>query len=181
MPTSRYHHGNLRKRLLDLAGTEIEKSGLDNLSLRKLAKAAGVSHAAPAHHFGSVRGLLTALATEGFKTLAKALRAGNNVRDVYVDFGLSRPVLFSLMFDSSLPDFDDLDLDRESERAFALFLEQIGAGPVRPDIAAMAEWSRLHGLITLLNSGRMRSVLSLPDDDKAAAIKAIALAGSTQS
>ena len=122
-------------------------------------------------------GLLTALAADGFSQLAEQLEDGLSAAEVYVDFGLNQPVLFSLMFDSPLPDFDDPDLDAQSELAFSLFLEQLGAGPDRPDVSAMITWSRLHGLVCLLNSGRMRSVLSLAPAERRRVIGLIARGG----
>src|SRR5262252_290185 len=60
-----YHHGNLRAALLEAAEAELEAQGIEAFSLRGVAKRAGVSHAAPAHHFGDANGLLTGLAAEG--------------------------------------------------------------------------------------------------------------------
>src|SRR5688500_19272792 len=69
-----YHHGHLRQAILAAAVDALTESGPARLSLRELARRAGVSHAAPTHHFGDKKGLLTALATEGFDQLAAALR-----------------------------------------------------------------------------------------------------------
>ena len=71
-----YHHGALRSALLSAAEALIEERGLDRFSLRETARRAGVSPAAPAHHFGDARGLLTAIATEGFRELGDALEEG---------------------------------------------------------------------------------------------------------
>ena len=62
-----YHHGDLKAVILEQAATLVAERGADGISLRELARAAGVSHAAPAHHFTDRRGLFTALATEGFR------------------------------------------------------------------------------------------------------------------
>src|SRR6266536_5182875 len=70
-----YHHGDLRRALLVAAVEVIEESGPAALSLRDLARRAGVSHAAPQHHFGDKAGLLTAVAAEGYRRLATALEA----------------------------------------------------------------------------------------------------------
>ncbi len=74
--TRAYHHGDLRRALLAAALEAIEESGPAALSLRDLARRAGVSHAAPAHHFGDKAGLLTALAAEGFDLLADSADRG---------------------------------------------------------------------------------------------------------
>ncbi len=84
MTTDRpYHHGDLRQAVLDAAVAAITEAGPAAVSLRELARRAGVSHAAPAHHFGDKAGLLTALAAEGYDLLADALhtaqkRSGGN-------------------------------------------------------------------------------------------------------
>ena len=75
VPKDSYHHGDLRRTLLVAAAAAIDESGPAALSLRDLARRAGVSHAAPAHHFTDKAGLLTALAAEGFDLLAAALNA----------------------------------------------------------------------------------------------------------
>ena len=69
----RYHHGDLRAALLHAAEVELEHNGIEAFSLRKVAKRAGVSHAAPAHHFGDVSGLLTALAVVGNRRFIKCM------------------------------------------------------------------------------------------------------------
>ena len=66
-----YHHGDLKAVILAKAAALVAERGADGISLRELARAAGVSHAAPAHHFTDRRGLFTALATEGFRLLAE--------------------------------------------------------------------------------------------------------------
>src|ERR1700754_537398 len=73
MSRESYHHGDLKAVILASAATLVAERGADGVSLRELARAADVSHAAPAHHFTDRRGLFTALATEGFRLLASAL------------------------------------------------------------------------------------------------------------
>ncbi|NRB03591.1 MAG: TetR family transcriptional regulator, partial [Rhodobacteraceae bacterium] len=68
-----YHHGDLRAALIEAGLQELEATGTEAFSLRKVARRAGVSHAAPAHHFGDVTGLLTALAAEGFRRFVVAM------------------------------------------------------------------------------------------------------------
>src|SRR5689334_18307265 len=72
----RYHHGALRESLIATAEALLEERGVEGFTLRECARRAGVSPAAPAHHFGNVGGLLTAIATLGFAGLADALEAG---------------------------------------------------------------------------------------------------------
>ena len=93
--TRGYHHGDLPRALLAAAAEAIAEFGPAALSLRDLARRAGVSHAAPTHHFGDKAGLLTALAVEGFDLLAAApTAAGDDLLDVgvaYVDFAVRPP------------------------------------------------------------------------------------------
>src|SRR5947207_13010795 len=69
-----YHHGDLHDALLKAAETVLERDGVQGLTLRAAAREAGVSHAAPTHHFGDMTGLLSALAAVGFRRFAAALR-----------------------------------------------------------------------------------------------------------
>ena len=75
MSRDTYHHGDLKAVILAKAAALVAERGADGISLRELARAAGVSHAAPAHHFTDRRGLFTALAAQGWLLLADALRA----------------------------------------------------------------------------------------------------------
>jgi len=105
-----YHHGNLRAALLEAAERSIEELGVEQLSLRELARAAGVSHAAPRGHFPDRQALLDALAERGFERLAAGLRdaaeksgPGLEVRlhaigAAYVAFASSSPALLELMY-----------------------------------------------------------------------------------
>ncbi len=183
-----YHHGDLRRALIDAAHEELEAQGVEALSLRRVAKRAGVSHAAPAHHFVNAAGLLTALTAEGFRRFAAALKtaqekAATRRQDpltaagaAYVEFALANPELFSLMFASAKPDFDDPELDAASMTAFQNFLQTVDSSASAKDrggdvnIPAMQRWSTVHGLATLLLTGRMRSVLSLSAAKRKAAI-----------
>ncbi|GAA1597150.1 TetR/AcrR family transcriptional regulator [Actinoplanes couchii] len=105
-----YHHGNLRAELLDAAERSIEKSGADQLSLRELAREAGVSHAAPRTHFPDRQALLQALVERGFTHLGATLRTARDqaapdlearlhaVIAAFVTFAATRPALVNLMF-----------------------------------------------------------------------------------
>ncbi|MEV6629611.1 TetR/AcrR family transcriptional regulator [Actinoplanes sp. NPDC051470] len=101
MTTKPYHHGDLRRALLTEAAVAIEESGVAKLSLRDLARRAGVSHAAPTHHFGDKAGLLTALAVEGYHRLAAELGAAESFLDggvAYVRFAVTHRAHFEVMF-----------------------------------------------------------------------------------
>ena len=69
-----YHHGDLRAALLAAGEEVLEESGVAGFSLRHVARRVGVSHSAPAHHFGDAQGLLAALATDGFRRFLAAMR-----------------------------------------------------------------------------------------------------------
>ena len=96
------------------AAVLVAERGADGLSLRELARAAGVSHAAPAHHFTDRRGLFTALATEGFGMLADALTGARpdflDAALAYVRFAIDHPGHYAVMFDKSLYDATDPEL-----------------------------------------------------------------------
>lgn len=164
-----YHHGDLRAALLDAAEAELGARGVEAFSLRQVARRAGVSSAAPAHHFGDVGGVLTALATEGFRRFlaAQTLRqqgAGEDARAQlialglgYVDFALANPALFRLMFGSNRAAYHDPALYAVSEEAFRRLAEGVQA--VRPEagmVDVAAVWSATHGLADLLAAGRLQ-------------------------
>src|SRR5918999_4529328 len=99
-----YHHGNLREALLAAAADAIGELGPSALSLRDRARRVGVSHAAPAHHFGDKAGLLTSIAAEGFRLLADELQsvweATHDLREVgvgYVRFATTHRAHFQVM------------------------------------------------------------------------------------
>src|SRR5688500_9033811 len=97
---STYHHGDLRQAVLGTAGEMMEKEGLAALSMREVARRAGVSHNAPYRHFPDRDSLLRALAAEGFERLGDALqsRPRREMGEAYVDFALAHPERFRLMF-----------------------------------------------------------------------------------
>src|SRR6195256_5650444 len=102
MTRNTYHHGDLKAALLAKAAALVAERGADGVSLRELARNAGVSHAAPAHHFTDRRGLFTALAAEGFSLLAEALLRARgdfaNAALAYVRFAIDHPGHYAVMF-----------------------------------------------------------------------------------
>ncbi len=147
-----YHHGDLRRAMTAAAATAVAEQGPAGLSLRELARLAGVSHAAPAHHFGDKAGVLTAVATEGFTLLAAALgEAGDDLLAAgvaYVRFAVDHPGHFAVMFDRSLLHGEDADLRAaEQEASDAL------TGLTSDADAARAAWSVAHGFASLWLSG----------------------------
>lgn len=153
-----YHHGDLKAVILTQAATLVAERGADGVSLRELARAAGVSHAAPAHHFTDRRGLFTALATEGFQLLADALTGARpqfiDAAKAYVRFALDHPGHYEVMFDKSL--YDDTDPDLLAAGKAAAFELNRGVGTLvdpkakaDPASAALAAWSLVHGFSLL--------------------------------
>src|ERR1700727_3404070 len=114
MSRPNYHHGDLRVVILTEAARLVAERGAERISLRELARDAGVSHAAPAHHFTDRRGLFTALATQGFRLLAEALiGARGHFADAavaYVRFAIEHPGHYQVMFNKSLLDVSDTEL-----------------------------------------------------------------------
>jgi AcrR family transcriptional regulator len=162
--TKPYHHGDLRRELIRHALAEITENGVAALSLRELARRAGVSHAAPAHHFGDKTGLLTTIATEGFTLLAETLEAARlrgflETGVAYVSFAVEHPAHFTVMFG---PDGNDSDPDLAAarSRAGAILDEGVVDLPHPPaesdrHDAAIAAWSLVHGFATLWLNGAL--------------------------
>ncbi|MER8015491.1 TetR/AcrR family transcriptional regulator [Streptomyces griseoluteus] len=153
-----YHHGDLRRAVLSAALDVIAADGPGALSLRDLARRAGVSHAAPAHHFKDRTGLLTAIAAEGFGLLADALREAPGLREAgvrYVRFAREHPAHFQVMFSPELLRPEDLELTTAralAGEALSRAVTAVDPGDRGPDarLAGMAAWSLAHGYATLL-------------------------------
>ncbi len=180
-----YHHGDLRSALLAAAESELLEKGVEAFSLRSVAKRAGVSHAAPAHHFGDATGLLTALAAYGFQEFlatqhAFEARAPQTPRDQliaaglgYVGFARTRPALFKLMFGSQRTDYSDAALGSAAEAAIGHLTSQVKlVGSVAAqDVAAV--WATAHGLADLIIAGRISVIRDFSEDDLQAMLATI--------
>jgi AcrR family transcriptional regulator len=171
----RYHHGDLRAALVLAAEEILAEKGVNGFSLREAARRAGVSPAAPAHHFKDASGLLTAVAAKAFVRLAEHLaRAAGEVQlscrlqalgAAYIDFALQSPAIFSIMWSRELLKMDDR-VYLEAGRAAFNVLEQAAAGesvPVRtaphvPDPSIIAAWSMIHGYARLVLDGALAGV-----------------------
>lgn len=184
-----YHHGNLRRALLDAALDTISTDGVAALNLRDLARRCGVSHAAPTHHFGDRQGLLTAIATEGYDGLAAATAAtweetGSflEVGVAYVRFAVAHPGHFAVMFRPDLVDPADPELGRASAALAAMLYGPVGSVTTVDEddgdgesaarrIAGTAAWALVHGIATLWLQGSLRDG---PIDDPEALTRAAA-------
>jgi AcrR family transcriptional regulator len=154
-----YHHGDLRRVLLEAAVDAVAERGAAALSLRDLARRAGVSHAAPTHHFGDKAGLLTAVAVEGFTRLNAALAEARDFAEAgvaYVLFATSHPGYFAVMFRPELYHRDDAAVLAVRDEATAML--RGGAHEAFGDddrLPALAAWSLVHGMATLIIDGAL--------------------------
>jgi AcrR family transcriptional regulator len=131
------------------------------MSLRDVARRAGVSHTAAAYHFGDKAGLLTAVAAQGYRMLTEELRrardAGRGFLEVgvaYVRFAVSHRAHFEVMYRPELYRPDDAEV-REARAAAAVFLYGTAAPDARRLAAGAAAWSLVHGLATLWLNGNL--------------------------
>jgi AcrR family transcriptional regulator len=178
---TKYHHGDLANSLVAATVSLLETRGLAQLSLREVAREAGVSHAAPAHHFGDKSGLLTAVAIEGYKLLEEALLASQTPEGrspeqrlldagyAYIQFALSRTAYFEVMFRPALTNSEDPEYISSSQAARNilevcvrdLLLEQhpLKKYPEQQIQAiVIALWSQVHGFANLWLAGNLGDI-----------------------
>lgn len=172
-----YHHGDLRRTLLDASLALLEEQGLSALSLREVARRAGVTHGAPYHHFEDRGALLFALVDEGFGLLLTAMRAEQAATPErpeeqlsaagrgYVRFALAHPVHFRLMFRPELSG-DKTAQSEAGQAAYALLVDSVtacqkaGLAPAGSiELLVVTAWSLVHGFASLWLDGP----LSAPD------------------
>jgi AcrR family transcriptional regulator len=178
-----YHHGALRDALLQAAERVLERDGLAGLTLRAVAREAGVSHAAPTHHFGDLTGLLSELAAIGYRMFNAAMVAARNSEThlpmkgmanakAYVAFAQAHPGIYSLMFRNEKIDMTRPSLHEAASASFAGLARGVGASRQEKipgetlealsldQAAAIAgAWSLVHGFTMLLLDGRLRDIL----------------------
>lgn len=170
MSESSYHHGDLRNALLCAAEQLLREQGPAALTLRACARQAGVSHAAPTHHFGNISGLLTSLAAIGFRKMwqaqqqklqtvpddlsSRAKAAGMG----YIQFALDNPALFDLMFRDPRIDWRNAELTEAFKIARQPVFAAINAKALReadadPHSSWLRAWSLVHGFAALATAG----------------------------
>lgn len=169
-PVDGYHHGALREALVEAAEALLREQGLEAFTLRECARRAGVSHAAPAHHFGDARGLLSACAAQGLERMADSMQAYATrvpeggaaarlraVGQAYIDFALANRALFQLMFRRDRLNPDDDALRAAGLRTGNALREAIDALLAERGLPAdergqriLLAWSIVHGYTTLV-------------------------------
>ena len=164
--TKPYHHGNLPTALRCAAADVITEQGLGAFSLREVARRAGVSHTAPAHHFGDVTGLLTSLAAEGFEKLHEVMSAAVAEQSdpaerlvalgrAYVVTGERYPAHCEVMFRADLIHDDDPHLQEVGVCAYGVLRDTVAAVctaeqlDVDVDEASKLCWAAMQGLLVL--------------------------------
>lgn len=174
-PHRPYHHGNLRRALLDEALATIRTEGVAGLTLREIGTRLGVSRTALYRHFADKRALLTAVATEGFRTLRQQLtgawqeggggRAAFQAMGIaYIRFALANPPHYRVMFGSFVdPEDQEPELASEAGGAFQTLVDALAAlqreAIVRGDNTVLMSrfvWSVVHGVAMLGIDGQLR-------------------------
>jgi AcrR family transcriptional regulator len=161
-----YHHGDLRKALLDVAETLLDEGGPETVSLREAARRAGVSPTAAYRHFADKESMQAALAVRGFDAFAASLAeaaAGDPdeplsaMGQAYVRFAVTRPGRFRLMFGTAVAERErHPDLKAAVERASVGFRGAVNSSESPDKVLAMLRaWSMIHGLAQLVIDGML--------------------------
>jgi AcrR family transcriptional regulator len=183
-----YHHGDLRLTLLDVAAAIVREQGAEALTLRAVARAAGVSQTAPYRHFKDRRALVAAVAQEGFERMGAAigravergpggLPAFRRGLSAYIRFAQQHAAEYRIMFGPELANREDLpELAASALGAFGILrdgivrLQQSGAiGPGDAELMAITAWATLHGMAMLLLDGQTHAIGRTSDELIAAA------------
>jgi AcrR family transcriptional regulator len=182
--TATYHHGDLRAALVRAALELLDESGENDLSLRAVARRAGVSPAAPYRHYADREALVSAVAAVGYRELAERLLAAHpspstpdelaDVAITYVQFALDRPALFRIMF--SEPCDRDNDDRVAATAAVTLYVRAIAERSfpgADTDALATGIWALVHGLAFLHLDGKLEATPSVMAERVRAAIHAL--------
>jgi AcrR family transcriptional regulator len=160
-PNRPYHHGDLRRALVAAAVAAIEEAGAAGMSVRDVARRAGVTHAAATYHFGDKAGLLAAVAAEGYELLAEALRLAREEERgflemgvAYVRFAIAHPAYFEVMYHPALYDPDDPAVQAAKAKTAELLYGSRDA-TVEQTTLGVAAWSIVHGFVSLWLNGNV--------------------------
>jgi len=179
-----YHHGDLRVALLAAAEALLAEGGPAAVTLRACARRAGVSHAAPQHHFRDLADLLAEVAARGFERLTVALRVARArsgedpvsrlqaVTRTYVEFARSNPALFRLMFRTDALNEENAVLQAAAIQTFAVMTDSVAVQRGDPAVSAedlatrirdpglmediLLAWSQTHGFAQLCIEGQLQ-------------------------
>jgi AcrR family transcriptional regulator len=175
MTITPYHHGDLKNALIKAGVKILAKEGVGGLSLRKVAKQAGVSHAAPYSHFADKQALIAAISTEGFKQLYAQIEAAREMHlgdpstllketaRAYIQFAINEPDRFKLMFSSVIEKEKEYPgFVEASQKNFRQLVEMVEicqrAGVLKAgssDLIAVSTWGAVHGLVMLILEGQI--------------------------
>jgi len=169
-----YHHGHLRPALLTAAFALLDRSGLESVTIRAVARDIGVAHSAPANHFKDRKALLTAMATAVFADLGGAVAAElapnsstskpkdrrgriGVFAETLITFGLSHPHRYRLLWRRDCLDDTDVGLQNGMDRIYDALLLELGARDTgrSEETDAIALWSMLHGYISMRLDGNL--------------------------
>jgi AcrR family transcriptional regulator len=184
-----------KQRLLDAARVVLDREGLEGLTLRAIAREAGVSHGAPLRHYPSLAVLLAQLAAGGFEQLVVAVdaelarpRAPRAARPrlaragyAYVHFALSEPGVYTVMFRGELCDTSEPAYQEAGAAAFQQLCDLVAAaqedgwhaGRPTGQVAAVM-WAKVHGLADLWLHGALQAVVDVRDVDELLALSVLA-------
>ena len=171
-----YHHGDLKNTLVDVALAHIARSGVSSLSLREVARDAGVSHSAAYRHFTNKEDLLVAIAEQGFQQLGESLGAAARTHAgdpagalqaagvAYVEFAVSHPEHLQIMFGGSIADANDYpSLVAATDETYGALSQTVAqaskSGQLRSGddkMIALTCWATMHGLSQLIAGGQVR-------------------------
>lgn len=200
MPRKTYHHGDLKNALIQ-AGIEIlAEEGVSGLSLRKAARQAGVSHAAPYAHFADKQTLIAAIASDGHRKINDRLEAAlarhpddplrqfTGAAWAYVQFGLESPAHYKIIFSGVLQDEHShpefVEFSQRNMQTLRTIVERcreagiLNASDMDSELQAVSLWGVIHGLVSLIIHGQVPSNLmkrTKPKDMVIAVLQQVAL------
>ncbi|MEL7501600.1 MAG: TetR/AcrR family transcriptional regulator [Cyanobacteria bacterium J06554_6] len=194
--TKTYHHGDLRQALITAALSLMAETEVGSLSLREVARRAGVSHTAPYRHFADKEALLAAVAEAGFRAFGQCLEAAAMTTDdplkrltvigqAYVRYALAHPVHYRVMFGSyDITDSDHPTLIEAAQRSYQVLLNAIVSGqsagairPGEPQLLATTAWSLTHGLAMLLLENCLTQTLASDPEALTGAVSDLLISG----